>query len=93
MLILVFFYAAPIPYTAGYMNHYPAYPPPIQGGAVYNGYRQPPVHMGVVQTVEGTTPHGSSKEMAASGMVRVADVPTAGGAVWGGLYDPSLARR
>ncbi|KAJ0091525.1 hypothetical protein Patl1_14435 [Pistacia atlantica] len=86
---------APIPYTGGYMNHSHSYPPPVQGSAIYvNGYGQAVVHMGVVPTIEGTIPHGSGNEVAASSVVGVAAVPaTSGGAVWGGPYDPSLARR
>ncbi|KAK9213509.1 hypothetical protein WN943_002897 [Citrus x changshan-huyou] len=81
---------APNPYSRTYTNPIPSYPPSVQGGGVYvDGYSQPLLQMGVVQTGEGMIPYGSSNGVAAASGVGMPAVPASTvGAVWGGSYDP-----
>lgn len=93
MLVLFLPYVAPNSYSRTYTNPNPSYPPSVQGGGMHvDGYSQPLLQMGVVQTGEGMIPYGSGNGVAAE--VGMPAVPaSAAGAVWGGPYDPSLARR
>lgn len=81
---------APNPYSWTYTNPIPSYPPSVQGGGVYvDGYSQPLLQMGVVQTGEGMIPYGSGNGVAAASGVGMPAVPASTvGAVWGGSYDP-----
>ncbi|KAK9210538.1 hypothetical protein WN944_002909 [Citrus x changshan-huyou] len=81
---------APNPYSRTYTNPIPSYPPSVQGGGVYvDGYSQPLLQMGVVQTGEGMIPYGSGNGVAAASGVGMPAVPASTvGAVWGGSYDP-----
>lgn len=90
MLVLFLPYVAPNPYSQTYTNPIPSYPPSVQGGGVYvDGYSQPLLQMGVVQTGEGMIPYGSSNGVAAASGVGMPAVPASTvGAVWGGSYDP-----
>lgn len=81
---------APNPYGGGHMNPDPSYSAPIQGGGAYvDSYGWPHVQMGIGSAGEGMIPYSSSNGVAASAAVSGAG----GGAVWGGAYDPSHARR
>ncbi|KAH9806173.1 transglutaminase15 [Citrus sinensis] len=90
MLVLFLPYVAPNPYSRTYTNPIPSYPPSVQGGGVYvDGYSQPLLQMGVVQTGEGMIPYGSGNGVAAASGVGMPAVPASTvGAVWGGSYDP-----
>ncbi|KAH7569285.1 hypothetical protein JRO89_XS06G0137200 [Xanthoceras sorbifolium] len=86
---------APSPYTSGYMNPNPLYPPPVQGGGVFvDGYGKPVVQMGVVPAGEGMFTYGSANGVPDAVAVSGAPVPgPVGGAVWSRPYDPSVAPR
>lgn len=84
----------PNAYGGGLVTPDSSYPLPVHSGGTYvDAYGRPVVQMSV-GAVDGITPYGSGNGAVVTGGIGGTVASSTGGvAIWGGPYDPSLARK